>query len=178
MIAELGIDAAQAVHALDELDARGELIKGRFTDSGETSEKNDIQQWLHKDVFRRIRALSLAKARKAVKPVDPSVYQAFLLNRQGVGPVGGERYEGVDGLMRVIEQLEGVFLTLRYGSPWYSRHVCVTISLVCSTNSSHRRMWCGSVRKQVDPTPKKLVRSPSIQQVPCCSTSLNRRWIS
>ena len=27
MIAELGIDAAQAVHALDELDARGELIK-------------------------------------------------------------------------------------------------------------------------------------------------------
>ena len=39
MIAELGIDAAQAVHALDELDARGELIKGRFTDSGETSEK-------------------------------------------------------------------------------------------------------------------------------------------
>lgn len=117
MIAELGIDAAQAVHALDELDARGELIKGRFTDSGETSEKNDIQQWLHKDVFRRIRALSLAKARKAVKPVDPSVYQAFLLNRQGVGPVGGERYEGVDGLMRVIEQLEGVFLN---ASVWES----------------------------------------------------------
>ncbi len=51
MIAELGIDAAQAVHALDELDARGELIKGRFTDSGETSEKNDIQQWLHKGCF-------------------------------------------------------------------------------------------------------------------------------
>ena len=59
MIAELGIDAAQAVHALDELDARGELIKGRFTDSGETSEKNDIQQWLHKDVSGVLRALSL-----------------------------------------------------------------------------------------------------------------------
>ena len=178
MIAELGIDAAQAVHALDELDARGELIKGRFTDSGETSEKNDIQQWLHKDVFRRIRALSLAKARKAVKPVDPSVYQAFLLNRQGVGPVGGERYEGVDGLMRVIEQLEGVFLN---ASVWESMVFPARVrdyQLVCSTNSSHRRMWCGSVRKQVDPTPKKLVRSPSIQQVPCCSTSLNRRWIS
>lgn len=47
------------------------------------------QQWLHKDVFRRIRALSLAKARKAIKPVEPAVYQAFLLDRQGVGPVGG-----------------------------------------------------------------------------------------
>ena len=117
MIAELDVDAAQAVHALDELDARGELIKGRFTDLGETSEKSAIQQWLHKDVFRRIRSLSLARARKAVKPVDPSVYQAFLLDRQGVGPVGGERYEGVDGLMRVIEQLEGVFLN---ASVWES----------------------------------------------------------
>ena len=95
----------------------GELIKGRFTDLGETSEKSAIQQWLHKDVFRRIRSLSLARARKAVKPVDPSVYQAFLLDRQGVGPVGGERYEGVDGLMRVIEQLEGVFLN---ASVWES----------------------------------------------------------
>ena len=65
MIAELDVDAAQAVHALDELDARGELIKGRFTDLGETSEKSAIQQWLHKDVFRRIRSLSLARARKA-----------------------------------------------------------------------------------------------------------------
>ena len=42
----------------------------------------------------------------------PAVYQALLLDRQGVGPVGGERYDGVDGLMRVIEQLEGVSLPL------------------------------------------------------------------
>lgn len=41
-----------------------------------------------KTMFRRIRALSLAKARKAIKPVEPAVYQAFLLDRQGVGPVG------------------------------------------------------------------------------------------
>lgn len=146
MIAELGIDAAQAVHALDELDARGELIKGRFTDSGETSEKNDIQQWLHKDVFRRIRALSLAKARKAVKPVDSSVYQAFLLNRQGVGPVGGERYEGVDGLMRVIEQLEGVFLN---ASVWESMVFPARVrdyqpSMLDELISSSDVVWVGS----------------------------------
>ena len=34
----------------------------------------------------------------------------FLIDRQGIGPVGGERYEGADGLMRVIEQLEGIAL--------------------------------------------------------------------
>ena len=60
--------------------------------------------------MRRIRTRSLAKARNAIKPVSPQTYQAFLLDRQGVGPVGGERYEGIDGLMRVIEQLEGVSL--------------------------------------------------------------------
>lgn len=103
MIAQLRIDAARAVHALDELNTKGTLLKGRFSDPDQTTD-----QWLHIEVFRRIRSLSLAKARRAVKPVDQAAYQAFLLDRQGVGPVGGARYEGVDGLLRVIEQLEGV----------------------------------------------------------------------
>ena len=78
----------------------------------EMSDDHRPVQYLHRDVFRRIRARSLNKAREAIKPVAPAVYQALLLDRQGVGPVGGERYDGVDGLMRVIEQLEGVSLPL------------------------------------------------------------------
>ena len=105
MIAQLRIDATRAVHALDGLNAKGTLLKGRFSGSDQA-----VDQWLHVEVFRRIRSLSLAKARRAVKPVDQTAYQAFLLDRQGVGPVGGARYEGVDGLLRVIEQLEGVAL--------------------------------------------------------------------
>ena len=136
MIADLGLDATQAVHALDELKQRGELLYGAFLASGGDADSGKTvassaptaaassavelvgggagqRQWLHKEVFRRIRSRSLAKARKAVKPVDPDVYQAFVLDRQGVGPVGGERYEGPDGLMRVIEQLEGIALPIR-----------------------------------------------------------------
>lgn len=114
LIADLGISASDAVHTLDMLAAQGELLHGHFIDAvepadGQSSEQS-AEQWLHKDVFRRIRSRSLAKARKAVKPVEPNAYQMFLLDRQGVGPVGGERYEGADGLMRVIEQLEGVAL--------------------------------------------------------------------
>lgn len=104
MIAQLHIDASQAVHALDALSIKGTLIKGHFS-SDQTAD-----QWLHREVFRRIRTLSLAKARQAIKPVSQTVYQAFLLDRQGIGPVGGSRYEGVDGLLRVIEQLEGAVL--------------------------------------------------------------------
>ncbi|MBT1182198.1 DEAD/DEAH box helicase [Bifidobacterium sp. CP2] len=133
MIGDLRLDAADAVHALDELAQRGELLSGHFVDMtgrdvdggvggddvrgdtrddtyGDARDGEAATQWLHKDVFRRIRARSLAKAREAVKPVEPAAYQSFLLDRQGVGPVGGERYESADGLMRVIEQLEGVAL--------------------------------------------------------------------
>ncbi|KAA8820384.1 ATP-dependent helicase [Bifidobacterium rousetti] len=110
MIADLSIAADEAVHALDELAGRGELLSGHFIDTASNDSASTSTQWLHREVFRRIRARSLAKARSAVRPVEPAVYQSFLLERQGVGPVGGERYEGVDGLMRVIEQLEGVAL--------------------------------------------------------------------
>ncbi len=67
---------------------------------------------MHVDVLKRIRSKSLAKARKAVKPVEPAQFQSFVLDRQGVGSLGGERYEGVDGVMRVVEQLEGVSLPI------------------------------------------------------------------
>lgn len=106
LIEDLHVPVTDAVHVLDELASKGDLLKGHFVDDSDEGH----QQWLHKDVFRRIRQRSLAKARKAVKPVEPAAYQMFLLDRQGVGPVGGEQYEGADGLMRVIEQLEGVAL--------------------------------------------------------------------
>ncbi|MBT1162334.1 MULTISPECIES: DEAD/DEAH box helicase [Bifidobacterium] len=106
MIADLHVAADDAVHALDRLKQRGELLTGTFVSGlGRT-------QWLHRGVFRRIRAKSLVKARKAIRPVEPAVFQAFLLDRQGVGPVGGAHWRGQDGLMRVIEQLEGVALPL------------------------------------------------------------------
>ena len=85
------------------LKARGEVLDGIAAEDGGKA-------WLHKEVFRRIRARSLAKARAETKPVGLSEYQTFLIGLQGVGPVGGERYDGEDGVMRVIEQLGGVAL--------------------------------------------------------------------
>ena len=121
LVADTGIGVEEAIRTLDELKRRGDLLDGIFTHgknnavatqtaSGETN--HGPMQWLHRDVFRRIRSLSLAKARKAIKPVSQESYQAFLLERQGVGEVGGAHYEGIDGLMRVLEQLEGVSLSV------------------------------------------------------------------
>ena len=126
LIADLHLDATDAVHTLDVLAAKGELLQGHFVDDDEQG-----QQWLHKDVFRRIRSRSLAKARKAVKPVESEAFQMFLIDRQGIGPVGGERYEGADGLMRVIEQLEAYHCPLHSGSRQYSPHEYETTNLHC-----------------------------------------------
>lgn len=104
LISALNIDATHAVHTLDALHAKGDLLVGRFTPDADTT------QYLLRDVFRRIRNRSLDRARRAVRPVDRATYQRFVMNRQGVGPVGAERLTGAEGLLRVIEQFEGVSL--------------------------------------------------------------------
>lgn len=105
------VDDAQPGEGAESYGGMGKLVGGMEPDV-EMADDHRPVQYLHRDVFRRIRARSLSKAREAIKPVAPAVYQALLLDRQGVGPVGGERYDGADGLMRVIEQLEGVSLPL------------------------------------------------------------------
>ncbi|MEE1296099.1 MAG: DEAD/DEAH box helicase [Bifidobacterium sp.] len=106
MIGDLGVPAQAAVQELQRLEASGEALTGRFDDRL----PRDVPQWVARDVLNTIRSKSLAKARRAVKPVDQARFQAFVLDRQGVGSSGGERYEGTDGIMRVVEQLEGVSL--------------------------------------------------------------------
>ena len=93
LISDLHLTAEDAVHTLDALAAKGELLQGHFMDADSTDAGSDgmtsdgsgdaAVQWLHKEVFRRIRSRSLAKARKTVKPVEPSAHQMFLLDRQG-----------------------------------------------------------------------------------------------
>ncbi|WP_251947725.1 Lhr family ATP-dependent helicase, partial [Levilactobacillus brevis] len=115
LLSELEIDAQTAVELLGELRDAGELINGRFDERLAPG----VTQWVHADVLKRIRSQSLAKARAAIKPVEPERYEAFLVHRQGVGSVGGERLQGLDGLLRAIEQLEGVALPM----PVWERHV-------------------------------------------------------
>ncbi|OZG67520.1 DEAD/DEAH box helicase [Bifidobacterium eulemuris] len=132
-------------------------------------------QWLHRDVFRRIRSRSLKKARESVKPVDVSTFQTFLLDRQGVGPVGGERYEGVDGLMRVIEQLEGVALpaSVWERSVFPARVRDYQPALLDELITSGDVVWIGS---QSGAKPKERVKEPGLVSFHPANSPLPERF--
>ncbi|MDO6405665.1 ATP-dependent helicase [Pantoea phytobeneficialis] len=105
-----GLGVAVVIDALEELRQQGKLMKGDFTTADD-----DEPQWVAENVFRRLRLRSLQAAREATKPVDPAVYVTLLLERQGVISDANAReaqgaLSGVNGVVRVIEQLAGIAL--------------------------------------------------------------------
>lgn len=104
--ARFGLGVAVAQDGLARLASAGRLMQGRF---GEDDDGRALA-WVEAGVFRRLRSLSLAEARRAVQAVSQGAYLRFLLDCQGVGPLGEEGYEGIDGVAQVIAQFEGVFL--------------------------------------------------------------------
>jgi ATP-dependent Lhr-like helicase len=172
-IATLGFDAVSVVRELDAMAARGDLLSGHFTGEGtDVVGVAGVAQYLYRDVFRRIRNRSLAKARAAIKPVSSAAYQSYLIRRQGVMSVGaaasegtdttghtavgahiadnsafeGTAFEGVDGLLRVIEQMEGLSLP---ASLWESAIFPARIrdyqpSMLDELLSSGDIVWVGS----------------------------------
>ena len=73
------------------------------------------------EIFRRLRIRSLQAAREATRPVPATAFTRLLLERQGLlagsdgspafhSNLSGGVFEGVDGVLRVIEQLAGLGL--------------------------------------------------------------------
>jgi ATP-dependent Lhr-like helicase len=95
--ARFGFGTAIALGALRRLADARRLVEGEFRPHGSGSE------WCDAEVLRRLRRRSLAALRHEVEPVDQSTLGRFLPAWQHVGG----RLRGVDGVVSVIEQLEG-----------------------------------------------------------------------
>ncbi len=119
---EFGLGVAVAEEFLSQLREQSLVMRLR---PGQTGVQNAGQPasstWVGEEVFRRLRLRSLQAAREATRPVPANTYARLLLERQGLlpgsdgsparhtaAPVGV--FEGVDGVMRVIEQLAGLAL--------------------------------------------------------------------
>ncbi|WP_267593889.1 ATP-dependent helicase [Carbonactinospora thermoautotrophica] len=93
----LGLGAAVVTEALRRLRAAGRVVEGEFAPGGYGTE------WCDAEVLRVLRRRSLAVLRREAEPVPQRALARFLPAWQHVG--GSLR--GVDGVLRVIEQLQG-----------------------------------------------------------------------
>ncbi|MYS87145.1 ATP-dependent helicase [Embleya scabrispora] len=96
--ARFGLGVAVTTGTLERLAAGGQVVSGEFRPGGSGLE------WCGAEVLRMLRRRSLAALRHEVEPVPPVALARFLTVWQGVGASG---VRGPDGLIRVIEQLQG-----------------------------------------------------------------------
>ncbi|MET9293568.1 ATP-dependent helicase [Streptomyces sp. NPDC003077] len=93
-----GLGIAVTDGALHRLTASGRIVQGEFHPSGVG------QEWCDAQVLRRLRRRSLAALRHELEPVPPATLAAFLPQWQHLG---AHTLRGIDGLVRVVEQLQG-----------------------------------------------------------------------
>ena len=96
--ARWGLAQTAAATRLTELAARGALLHGEFRPGGVERE------FIDPDVLRALRRRSLARLRREIEPVPAEALARFLPAWHGVGSQG----RGIDRLMEVIAQLEGL----------------------------------------------------------------------
>ncbi len=96
--ARFGLGSAVARGALARLAATGRVVEGEFRPGGSGTE------WCDAEVLRRLRRLSIARLRQEIEPVEHTALARFLPAWQHVG---ADSLRGVDGVLRVVEQLQG-----------------------------------------------------------------------
>ena len=94
----LGLGAAVVDAALARLLAMGRAVDGEFRPGGRGRE------WCDAEVLRTVRQRSLARLRQEVEPVEATALGRFLVQWHGLA----RPRHGLDGLLDVIEQLQGV----------------------------------------------------------------------
>ncbi|GAB7180733.1 ATP-dependent helicase [Kitasatospora sp. Ki12] len=98
-----GLGTAVVTGTLQRLTAAGRLVQGQYR----PAEQHTAHEWCDAEVLRRLRRRSLAALRQEVEPVPPRALAAFLPQWQHLA---GHRLRGPDGLLRVVEQLQGTAL--------------------------------------------------------------------
>src|SRR5437764_15414983 len=100
MASRFGIGTAPILTALQKLEQAGRVVQGELRPGGTGLE------WCDSGVLRALRQKSLARLRHEVEPVEGAALGRLYLAWQGIG----SRRRGPEGLLEVIEQLQGAAL--------------------------------------------------------------------
>jgi ATP-dependent Lhr-like helicase len=96
-VTERQLDIPEAQTALLALESQGRILRGRFS--------ADELQWCDRRLLARIHRYTLNRLRAEIQPVSAADFMRFLLHWQHVA--GEDQLKGAEGLMAVVEQLEG-----------------------------------------------------------------------
>jgi ATP-dependent Lhr-like helicase len=99
---DLAMSAELADQALAQLEAEGQILRGRF--SGPQKAEGEIE-WCHRRLLARIHRLTIGRLRREIEPVTTAEFFAFLNRWQHLCP--GGQLHGLDGTLQIIRQLQG-----------------------------------------------------------------------
>lgn len=95
----IGMKQSAVEIALANLEATGNVLRGRFTPG------HDQEEFCDRRILARIHRDTVARLRKEVEPVSPATFLRFLFRWQHASPAW--QVNGEDGLLSVVEQLQG-----------------------------------------------------------------------
>jgi ATP-dependent Lhr-like helicase len=101
----LGIEVRKVEAALLSLEGSGAVLRGQFTAAGSSSGETE---WCDRVLLARINRLTLGRMRREIEAVAPAQFMNFLLSWQHVA--WHRQLDGSDGVLRVIQQLQGLEL--------------------------------------------------------------------
>ena len=96
----LGLPQAEVEAALLKIEARGAVLRGKFTDSSSAE-----TEWCERRLLARIHRLTLGRLRKEIQPVTAAEFLRWLFRWQHVAP--GTQLLGEPGTLEVLRQLQG-----------------------------------------------------------------------
>jgi len=99
MAETLGFKVAAVNYALCQMESEGLVLRGRFRP------EVDEEEFCDRRILARIHRSTIGGLRREVEPVAQSTFVRFLIQWQHVHPPN--RLEGADGLLTIIDQLQG-----------------------------------------------------------------------
>jgi len=106
LTARLAIPPALVESALAQLEAEGQILRGRFTcDRPPGLSAANEPEWCHRRLLARIHRLTIGRLRREIEPVTTADFVRFLHRWQHVAP--GAQLHGADGVLHVLKQLQG-----------------------------------------------------------------------
>ncbi len=99
MTEDLGLGAGSVKIALANMEASGNVLRGRFT------RRRDEEELCDRRILARIHRSTISGLRKQVEPVSAATFIRFLVEWQHCS--AGSRATGMGGLLDVIEQMQG-----------------------------------------------------------------------